>query len=206
MSQIHGIYAITPDEADTDLLLAKVEWALQGGIHMLQYRNKKANDGLKMQQASAILRLCRQYQVPLFINDSVNLCLDLDADGVHIGIDDGDISEVRAKMGRDKILGVSCYNRFDLALRAQEAGAHYVAFGACFASSTKPGAAVASLDLFKQARAQLSIPAVGIGGVNVKNAASLIKAGAHSVALIDALFNAQDVKMTARQLTQLFDD
>ena len=145
---IRGLYAVTPDEADTDLLLAKVEAALQGGISMLQYRNKLADHKLQTQQARAILPLCRQYQVPFIINDSVKLCLTLDADGVHIGAEDGNLTEIRARMGQDKILGASCYDRFDLALAAQGAGVDYVAFGACFASSTKPNAPVANLSLF----------------------------------------------------------
>lgn len=202
--KINGLYAITPDEADTDLLVAKVEAALQGGISILQYRNKQANHKLQTQQARAILPLCRQYQVPLIINDSVKLCLTLDADGVHIGADDGNIAEVRARIGPDKMLGTSCYNRFDLALSAQQAGATYVAFGACFASSTKPHAPVADLDLFKQAKAQLHIPAVAIGGITLTNAPSVIQAGADSIAVINAIFNADDVKLTTQQFAHLF--
>jgi thiamine-phosphate pyrophosphorylase len=202
--KINGLYAITPDEADTDLLVAKVEAALQGGISILQYRNKQANHKLQAQQARAILPLCRQYQVPLIINDSVKLCLTLDADGVHIGADDGNIAEVRARIGADKMLGASCYNRFDLALSAQQAGATYVAFGACFASSTKPHAPVADLDLFKQAKAQLHIPAVAIGGITLTNAPSVIQAGADSIAVINAIFNADDVKLTTQQFAHLF--
>jgi thiamine-phosphate pyrophosphorylase len=117
--KIRGLYAITPDETDTDMLLTKVEAALQGGINVLQYRNKQASYQLQTQQASAILPLCKQYQVPFLINDSIELCLTLNADGVHIGADDGNIAEVRAKLGANKILGASCYNRFDLALSAQ---------------------------------------------------------------------------------------
>lgn len=202
--KINGLYAITPDEADTDLLVAKVEAALQGGISILQYRNKQANHKLQTQQARAILPLCRQYQVPLIINDSVKLCLTLDADGVHIGADDGNIAEVRTRIGADKMLGASCYNRFDLALSAQQAGATYVAFGACFASSTKPHAPVADLDLFKQAKAQLHIPAVAIGGITLPNAPSVIQAGADSIAVINAIFNADDVKLTTQQFAHLF--
>ena len=201
---ISGLYAITPDEADTDLLLAKVEAALQGGINVLQYRNKQASNKLQMQQASAILPLCKHYQVPFIINDSVELCLTLDADGVHIGADDGNIAEVRARLGVNKILGASCYNRLDLALSAQQAGASYVAFGACFASSTKPHAPVASLDLFKQRKAQLHIPAVAIGGITLTNAPSVIQAGADSIAVINAIFNADDVKLAAQQFAHLF--
>ena len=201
---IRGLYAVTPDEADTDLLVAKVEAALQGGISVLQYRNKLANHKLQTQQVRAILPLCRQYEVPLIINDSVKLCLTLDADGVHIGADDGNLKEIRARVGKDKIIGASCYNRFDLALAAQQAGADYVAFGACFASTTKPKAPVANLNLFSQARAQLTIPAVAIGGINLDNAIKVISAGAHSLAVINAIFNVPDVKSSTQQFTQLF--
>ena len=201
---IKGLYAITPDMADTDLLLQKVEAALQGGINLLQYRNKTANHKLQTQQARAILPLCRQYNVPLIINDSVKLCLTLDADGVHLGADDGNLAEVRAIIGKDKILGASCYNRFDLALAAQKAGASYVAFGACFASQTKPNAAVASLELFVRAKTELNIPIVAIGGINLQNAPQVIQAGAHAIAVIDAIFNAGDIKLSAQRLSALF--
>ena len=192
---IKGLYAITPDMADTDLLLQKVESALQGGINILQYRNKAASHKLQTQQARAILPLCRQYNVPLIINDSVKLCLTLDADGVHLGADDGSLAEIRARIGSDKILGASCYNRFDLALSAQQAGASYVAFGACFTSRTKPNAPVANLNLFKRATVELNIPTVAIGGITLKNAAQVIQAGADAIAVINAIFNAGDVKL-----------
>lgn len=201
---ISGLYAVTPDEPDTDVLLHKVQAALQGGISVLQYRNKLANHKLKTQQARAILPLCRQYQVPFIINDSIKLCLTLDADGVHLGGDDGNLIEARARLGASKILGASCYNRFDLALEAQQAGADYVAFGACFASSTKPSAPVASLDLFKLAKSQLSIPAVAIGGITLENAPLAIKAGASSIAVINAIFNAADIELTTQRFTKLF--
>ena len=204
-SIIKGLYAVTPDEPDTDVLLAKVEAALLGGINILQYRNKQANHKLLTQQAQAILPLCRQYNVPLIINDSVKLCLTLDADGVHIGEEDGNLSEVRTRLGPNKILGASCYNRFDLALTAQQAGADYVAFGACFASTTKPNAPVASLDLFKLAQAQLHIPTVAIGGITLTNVLQAIDAGASAIAVINTIFNSSDVKLSTQQFAQLFD-
>ena len=201
---IKGLYAITPDMADTDLLLQKVEAALQGGINILQYRNKAANHKLQTQQAREILPLCRQYNVPLIINDSVKLCLTLDADGIHLGADDGNLAEVRARIGNNKILGASCYNCFDLALTAQQAGASYVAFGACFDSSTKPSAHVASLDLFTKAKNELNISAVAIGGISLQNAHQVIAAGASAIAVINAIFNANDVKLASQQFSQLF--
>ena len=200
---IKGLYAITPDMADTDLLLQKVEAALQGGINLLQYRNKAANHKLQTQQARAILPLCRQYNVPLIINDSVKLCLTLDADGVHLGAVDGNLAEVRSRIGKDKFLGASCYNRFDLALTAQQAGASYVAFGACFASQTKPNAPVAGLDLFTRAKTELTIPTVAIGGITLANAPQAIAAGASDIAVINAIFGADDVKLAASQFIAL---
>jgi thiamine-phosphate pyrophosphorylase len=201
---IRGLYAITPDIADTNLLLAKVEAALQGGINLLQYRNKTANHKLQTQQARAILPLCRQFNVPLIINDSVKLCLTIDADGVHLGADDGNLTEVRARIGKDKILGASCYNRFDLALEAQKAGANYVAFGACFASNTKPNAPVAGLDLFTRAKIELTIPTVAIGGITLQNASQILQAGANAIAVINAIFGVNDVKLASQQFSQVF--
>ena len=201
---IRGLYAVTPDIADTDLLLAKVAAALQGGINMLQYRNKTANHKLQTQQARAILPLCRHYKVPLIINDSVKLCLTLDADGVHLGADDGNLADVRSRIGKNKILGASCYNRFDLALQAQQQGASYVAFGACFASSTKPNAPVVGLDLFVRAKNELKIPCVAIGGITLHNAPSVISADADAIAVINALFNAADIVKTSQQFSNLF--
>ena len=205
---IKGLYAITPDIANTDLLLKTVEAALQGGASVLQYRNKLANQQLQTQQARALLPLCRQYNVPLIINDLVKLCLTFDADGVHLGTDDGNLTEVRARNGQNKILGASCYNRFDLALQAQAQGASYVAFGACFTSTTKPNAPKASLDLFAQAKTELIIPTVAIGGITLQNAPQLIKAGASAVAVINAIFSpsftTDDIKLASQQFSLMF--
>jgi len=202
--KIKGLYAITPDTSNTSHLLTMVEAALQGGISILQYRNKQADHKLQTKQARALLPLCRQYHVPLIINDSVKLCLTLDADGVHLGADDGDLMEVRARIGKDKILGASCYNRFDLAISAQQVGVDYIAFGACFASSTKPNAPVADLALFAQAREKLAIPSVAIGGITTENAQQIIQAGASAIAVINALFAAEDIKKKAQQFSALF--
>lgn len=210
---IRGLYAVTPDEENTDVLLAKVEAALRGGINVLQYRNKRADHKLQTQQARAISPLCRHYRVPFIINDSIKLCLTLDADGVHLGGDDGNLAEARARLGANKILGASCYNRLELALAAEKAGADYAAFGACFASGTKPGAPVAPLQLFAQAKQLISIPLVAIGGITVENAPQVIAAGADAIAVVGALFNHQDenglsaeeaVEDRARQFSQLF--
>ena len=201
---IQGLYAITPDEVNTDLLLIKVEAALKGGVSLLQYRNKVAHHKLKTQQARELLPLCRLYKVPFIINDSVKICLTLDADGVHLGADDGDLTEVRARLGDDKILGASCYNQFDLARQAQQAGVDYIAFGACFASLTKPNAPVAQLNLFTRTKAELNLPTVAIGGITLANTPQVLKAGATSIAVIQAIFSANDITFTSQQFSNLF--
>lgn len=208
-NKIRGLYAITPDEENTDVLLAKVEAALRGGINVLQYRNKLASHKLQTQQARAILPLCRQYQVPFIINDSIKLCLTLDADGVHLGGDDGNLAEARARLGANKILGASCYNRPELAIAAEQAGANYAAFGACFISGTKPNAPVAPLNLFAQAKQSVSIPLVAIGGITLENATQAVAAGADAIAVVGALFNQEDesghsAENMARRFSQLF--
>jgi thiamine-phosphate pyrophosphorylase len=190
--------------ADTQGLLALVEAVLQGGAAVLQYRNKTASAILRSEQAAALLPLCRKYGVPLIINDNAELCHELDADGVHLGVEDGDIAAARALLGEDKIIGASCYDRLDLAVQAKSLGADYVAFGACFESGTKPAAVRAPLQLFSQARRAVSLPAVAIGGITPENAALAITAGADAVAVIGALFDADDIEATAHTFKNLF--
>lgn len=194
------IYAITPDEPDTEVLLAKTEAILQAGIGMLQYRNKAASAQLRAQQASALKALCSAYHAPLVINDHIELCESVDADGVHLGGTDGDIATARARLGADKIVGASCYNRLALAQQAQAAGASYVAFGACFPSSTKPAAVKANLGLFE---ADLDIPKVAIGGITLENV-HLLQA-ADAVAVINALYNARQIAETTREFNRLLE-
>ena len=203
-TSISGLYAITPDLDDSTQLSLQVAAALRGGVRLLQYRNKTANPALKLTQATELLALCQRYNALLIINDDLHLCQAINADGVHLGASDGDISAARQALGANKIIGASCYNQLDLALAAQLAGANYVAFGACFVSSTKPNAPHASLSLFGQAKKELSIPIVAIGGINLENAPAVIKAGADAIAVINALFGADDITLTAKQYAQLF--
>ena len=204
-SKIAGLYAITPDLEDTARLCQMVEASILGGASVVQYRNKVANEALRFAQASALLPICRQHQIPLIINDHLDLFLALGADGLHIGGADGDISAIKQRIGEHKILGVSCYTDFANAEKAEKAGADYVAFGACFPSNTKPHAPRAELTLFAQAKA-LSIPCVAIGGITLDNADSVIKAGASAIAVIGELFNRdlEETKTVAQQFSSLF--
>lgn len=202
---IKGLYAITPDFSQTDELLDKVKKALQGGVALLQYRNKSANNKLLREQAQALISLCRQYHVPMIMNDHLDLAIETDADGVHLGQEDLTHNDVNVELARyDKILGISCYNSFELALQAQDMGADYLAFGAFFPSVTKPDAVTASINLVKQTKKHVTIPIVGIGGIRLSNAAEIIQAGCAAVAVSDDLFNAPDIQDRARQFQQLF--
>lgn len=202
--KVNGLYAVTPDLADTGQLQALVEASLQGGAAVVQYRNKLADAALRLEQAQALQPLCRQYAVPFIINDHLDLCLTLDADGVHLGGDDGNLAEARSLLGAEKILGASCYNRFELAQQAQAQGADYIAFGACFDSATKPAAVRAPLELLGHAHAELGLPVVAIGGITHDNAKLAIEAGADAIAVIGALYSAPDVKLAAQQFSNLF--
>lgn len=200
---ISGLYAVTPDIADTQLLCGMVGAAIQGGAKVVQYRNKRADAALRHAQASALLLVCRQYHVPFIINDDVALSKLLDADGVHLGATDGDIALARGALGANKIIGASCYNRIELAEQAKVHGASYVAFGACFSSDTKPNATPVSLDLFAQAKS-LAIPMVAIGGISLQNADLVIQAGADAIAVVNALFASDNIEKTAQAFKRLF--
>lgn len=201
---ISGLYAITRETDNTAELLLDVAAVLRGGASVVQYRDKSGDIARQHEQASELLSLCRQFSVPLIINDSLRLADLVGADGVHIGRDDGAIREARLILGADKIIGVSCYQSIELAVKAQTAGANYVAFGSFFLSLTKPDAALAEMALLQQATHQIHIPIVAIGGITLDNADSLINAGADAIAVISALFESEDVAATARQFADLF--
>jgi len=195
------LYAITPDESDTAELLRKTRLALLGGARVVQYRNKAAGEALRLEQARVLRELTQEYSVPLIINDDARLARRVDADGVHLGSDDGSLSSTRAALGNGKLIGVSCYNRIALAHDAVRQGADYVAFGSFYASAVKPEAVTASPDLLRQARREIDLPLVAIGGITPLNCAQLLEAGANALAVISAVFNAEDIQGAARQFS-----
>ncbi|MGH8745728.1 MAG: thiamine phosphate synthase [Burkholderiales bacterium] len=204
--KLTGLYAITPDAADSRALIERVRTALHGtaprGWAALQYRNKLAGTTQRTAEVRALAALCAGYGVPLIVNDDVELALAAGAAGAHLGSEDGDLMSARARLGT-RLLGASCYDRLDFARRAVATGADYVAFGSVFPSPTKPGAAHAPLVLFEQGRA-LGVPLVAIGGITLQNAAEVIRAGADCVAVISALFDAPDLAARARAFIDLF--
>ena len=202
--RIRGLYAVTPDTHDTAELTAKVEAAFLGGAAFLQYRNKSADPNLRVRQARALQALCRKYDVPLIINDHLELVAAVNAAGLHLGKDDASLSDARASLPPGKLLGASCYNRLEDAVAAVRAGVDYVAFGSFFPSAVKPEAVQASPALLREAKRRLEVPIVAIGGITQDNAAQLIAAGADAVAVVSALFGARDVRVAAQQFERLF--
>ncbi|MFZ5503806.1 MAG: thiamine phosphate synthase [Pseudomonadota bacterium] len=202
--QIRGLYAITPDEPNTPALLRDTGLALRGGARVIQYRNKSADAALRLLQAAALRKLTRQFAATFIVNDDAQLAARVDADGVHLGAEDGGVERARQVLGGNKLIGISCYNRLPLAHDAAAAGADYVAFGAFFCSGIKPDAVRAELALLRQARAELQLPLVAIGGVTPANARVLLEAGADALAVISAVFNEADIQTAAVQFSQLF--
>ena len=186
-----GLYLITPDDDDTARLLARTAPLLAAGVAWLQYRNKRAGDALRHEQASALQGVCVQAGVPLIINDDVRLAKSIGAAGVHLGEDDGDIAAARLLLGNHAIIGASCYDQLSLAESAVAGGANYVAFGAFFPTRSKTGTRQADVGVLAEA-ASLGVPRVAIGGITPENAGPLVDAGADLVAVISGVYDAPD--------------
>jgi thiamine-phosphate pyrophosphorylase len=201
--RLRGLYAVTPDLADTADLVARVERAIDGGASALQYRNKTAGAARKRGQAEALADIAAERGVLYIVNDDGALCAAVNADGVHLCEDDGGIAAARVQVGPERIIGVSCYDDFGRAEAAIAAGADYVAFGSFFASSVKPGARRADVALLARA-ATLRVPVVAIGGITAQNAGELARAGAHALAVISAVFEAPDVRVAARAIADVY--
>ena len=197
-----GLYAITQtDNKSGDTIIAEVKAAIRGGAVMVQYRDKNPVDALFL--ARELVKICHQYNVPLIINDDVELAARAGADGVHIGKEDGAIAQARKHLGNDAIIGVSCYDFVERAIDAGVQGATYFAFGRFFPSSSKPLAAPAKIETLQQAKVLLNIPIVAIGGILPENGAQLLAAGADLLAVIGGLFDNQP-EQSARAYQALF--
>ena len=201
---LRGLYAITQTKnKTTDIIINEVIAAIKGGAVIVQFRDKEPLDAIYL--ADQLVKVCHEYKVPLLINDDIELAIKVGADGVHIGREDGAISEARDRLGADAIIGVSCYNFVEQAFGAQEQGATYVAFGRFFPSSSKPLAAPAELDTLRKAKFLLDIPIVAIGGILPENGGPLLTAGADLLAVIGGLFETQP-EQSARAYQALFDN
>ncbi len=206
MHRFHGLYGVTDSQLQPDdrILLETVEQALKGGMKILQYRDKSLDQARRLRQAGALKVLCHRYQALLLINDDIELAVEVEADGVHLGQHDCSLTEARKRLGDYAMIGISCEGSLELADKAVTEGANYIAFGKFFPSRTKPDAKTADLALLPAARAKFDLPIVAIGGITVDNASQIIDAGADMVAVVHNLFAAQDIKSRSREFNDLF--
>ncbi len=202
-ARVRGLYAVTPELGDTAELVRRVEAAIDGGATVVQYRNKTASAVALAAQAAELARAVAARGALFIVNDDPALAAAVDADGVHIGEEDGAIPRARAIVGADRIIGVSCYADVARAEAALAAGADYVEFGSFFASTVKPDHVRADPSVLTRARA-LGVPVVAIGGIDATNAGDLVEAGADSVAVISALFAVDDVRRAAQAIARHF--
>lgn len=199
-----GLYLVTPDWDDTQKMLDATEAGLRGGAAIVQYRHKTASPELRREQAAQLLALCRRYGLPFIINDFVELAMELDADGVHVGGTDAAVAQVRALVGPAKIVGSSCYGSMQLARDAWQAGANYVAFGGFYPSRVKKYEVSTAPEIVAQAKKEIPLPNVVIGGMTQQNSLPLVKQGADMVAAISSVYMVDDPESAARGFAQLF--
>lgn len=201
---LRGVYALTPEHTQDDLLLAQVAAAVAGGVRWLQYRNKQASDEQRRRQATRLAAYCRNHAVQLIINDDVPLAQEVGAGGVHLGAQDLPVAAARAQLGEDAIIGCTCHDSLSLAAHAVQAGANYLAFGAVYPSPSKPQAVHCPLAVLRKAKQQFTLPLVAIGGITPDNAAEVVRSGADAIAVLHGLFAAADITACARALCRHF--
>jgi len=184
--RIQGLYGITPNNNLHITLIERVISEHQ--VNILQYRHKTNDNQLKLDEAQQLLDLCLTHNTLFIVNDDINLCEKVGANGVHLGQNDASIITAREQLGEKAIIGVSCYNQLQLAFDAEAMGANYVTFGALFNSITKPAANYCPLSVIKSAKEKLKLPIVGIGGITFENQELAFEAGCDAVAMLNGLF------------------
>lgn len=196
------LYAVT-DRAfvGRQTLLEQIEAALRGGVSILQLREKSLPFDDFVAEAVLVRELCRRYGVPLIINDNVDVALQSGADGVHVGIEDAPVAEIRRKAGKEFIIGATA-KTVQQAQFAEQSGADYLGVGAVFPSPTKANAVRITASQLRTICESVSIPAVAIGGITRENALTLRNCGVQGIAVVSALFSADDIESAATALLQ----
>lgn len=196
------LYAVTDRSwTKTRTLYEQVEDALKGGVTCVQLREKNLDEEAFVQEAVQIKELCHRYHVPLIINDNVDVALRSGADGVHVGIEDCPVSEIRARVSEDFIIGATA-KTVEQAKKAQAAGADYLGVGAVFPSPTKKNAIRITREQLQEICASVSIPAVAIGGISLENASEMTGCGMCGIAVVSAIFAAEEIQSAAKALKE----
>ncbi len=197
------LYAVTDRSwVGTQSLMEQVECALKGGATCIQLREKHLSDADFLVEALEMKALCHKYHVPFLINDNVEVAIQSGADGVHVGQSDMEAGNVRALLGKDKIIGVSA-RTVEQALAAEAAGADYLGVGAVFSTTTKLDAREVPHDELKAICQAVKIPVVAIGGIKKSNILELSGSGVDGVALVSAIFGAEDIETECKELSAL---
>jgi thiamine-phosphate pyrophosphorylase len=204
--QIKGLYVITDEKLIArNRFVETVEKAIKGGAKIVQLRGKKSSSEEILRLAEELLKLTRRYNVPLIINDYLELARDIGAEGVHLGKHDTSLAEARRVLGNRGIIGVSCYSSIERGLKAHEGGADYLAFGTPFFTPTKPDRQPTSFEILKEARRVIpKIPIFAIGGITPQNVASVLETGVDGIAVITSVFGSSDPEKVSRQLSAFF--
>ena len=176
-----------------------VKESLDGGVTFLQLREKKLDEEHFLEEAKELKKLCKEYKVPFIINDNVDIAVEIGADGVHVGQSDMEAGDVRAKLGEDKIVGVSAQT-VEQALLAQERGADYLGVGAVFPTSSKDDAVEVDHEMVKAICEAVDIPVIAIGGITKDNVQELSGCGLCGIAVISAIFAKPDIKKATEEL------
>lgn len=196
------LYAVTDRSwVGKHTLYEQLEDALKGGVTIVQLREKNLAQDEFVAEAVQIKELCRRYSVPLIINDNVDVALKSGADGVHVGIEDAPVAQIRKKVGNDFIIGATA-KTVEQAKAAETAGADYLGVGAVFPSPTKKNAIRITTEQLKEICSSVSIPAVAIGGINLKNVSEMKGSGMDGIAVVSAIFSAEDIKTAAAELKE----
>ncbi len=198
---LHGLYVITDENLiESENFLSIVESAIRGGATIVQLREKNKNASEIISLGKKMLSITKKYNVPLIINDCPKIAKAIGAGGVHLGRDDASVEEARKILGKNAIIGVSCYGEIQRGINAENAGANYAAFGTPYFTPTKPERIPTPLETLIQAKKKLKIPVFAIGGIIPENAERILKTGVDGIAVITAIFGKKDTEKATRQL------
>ena len=196
------LYAVTDrGSGNKQHLYEQIKAALSGGVTIVQLREKNLNEEEFLKEALEVKEICRSFNVPLIINDNVNVAIKSGADGVHVGIMDTAVSEIREKVGKDFIIGATA-KTVEQAQVAEISGADYLGIGAVFPSPTKKNAVRITNEQLKEIASSVKIPTVAIGGITLENAVTLKESGVDGIAVVSAIFSVEDIKTAAEQLKE----